>query len=791
VAIRRRRRGVAAPLLSWIGEHGAGEVLFFLGGAMASRAVLFGDILPFGPAFLLVAIGMGRQGALWALPVALGLISRGFGYEMLPAWIAAIAVFIGAMLVRNGSVHIPKRKLALWGGIAVGVVYWVVLWLMEGPTLYGMCRALLGAITAIAMAMAFSEAYEYCMQPAGRNFLSREEWVGLGLTAAACVMGVQGVQIGGVSVGHVAGYWAVMLAAALAGSGTGAVAGCLVGLGMNGGTEWMPLVIATLGGLAGGAFNKAYRWWTGACMAAAALLVPLMIDGVGRWMILLEVGLAWVFLWMVPRRWITAGRRLLDRSFAVSAWRENRLTSLGQWGAERMEQLAGVFSEVAGVFSEAAAGREAASYTSAVELAAHRVCEGCLLYKNCWEREFYRTYQQFMRMCRQAAEGKMPAKVGFKCIHDKELLKTMVLMAPFQQSQLLWEKRIQECGTVVAEQLASAASVMERAKTSFSLTWRFQVDIEDTLRRELDRLGIRAREVIAAKDDRGRPVIELWVSACGGERQCEKTIRQMVSDVCGQNMTAQYGRCPAQREAWCHLKYLPLVRYDVVTAVARFMGKPGEASGDSYSFGQVDEHRFVMALCDGMGAGERAARESARTLSLMEQFMEAGFDTDFAIRTINTLLSLRQDEMYSTLDLCVMDMESGEAEFIKVGAPPSFIKHKDGVEMVCSESLPIGIVQEAAMERATVKLRPDDMVVMVTDGVLDCAGQGTGREESLTGVLAGIHTRNPQEMADVLLKTFSIPKSGRHDDRTVLAGRIWDRRSADGGLHRGRKRNTM
>ena len=143
-----------------------------MSGAMASRAALFGDILPFGPAFLLVAIGMGGRGLLWALPVAAGLVSRGFGYEMLPAWIASIAVFMGAMLVRNANTHVPKRQLALFGGLLTGIVYWAVLGLMEGVTLYGTCRSLLGAISVSAMAMAFSESYDYCIQSGGRNFLS-------------------------------------------------------------------------------------------------------------------------------------------------------------------------------------------------------------------------------------------------------------------------------------------------------------------------------------------------------------------------------------------------------------------------------------------------------------------------------------------------------------------------------------------------------------------------------------------------------------------------------------------
>ena len=92
----------------------------------------------------------------------------------------------------------------------------------------------------------------------------------------------------------------------------------------------------------------------------------------------------------------------------------------------------------------------------------------------------------------------------------------------------------------------------------------------------------------------------------------------------------------------------------------------------------------MLALSDGMGSGLRAAKESKTTINLLENFFEAGFNKEIALKTINSILMLRSsDEMFSTIDLTIFDKYSGEAEFIKIGAVSTFIKTQGKVDVIC------------------------------------------------------------------------------------------------------------
>jgi stage II sporulation protein E len=90
-------------------------------------------------------------------------------------------------------------------------------------------------------------------------------------------------------------------------------------------------------------------------------------------------------------------------------------------------------------------------------------------------------------------------------------------------------------------------------------------------------------------------------------------------------------------------------------------------------------NKFLLALCDGMGAGESAHKMSAMTLGLIENFYKVGFDNDIILESVNTLLSINNQENYSTLDICLLDLEKEIADFIKVGAPAGFIKHESNI----------------------------------------------------------------------------------------------------------------
>ena len=183
----------------------------------------------------------------------------------------------------------------------------------------------------------------------------------------------------------------------------------------------------------------------------------------------------------------------------------------------------------------------------------------------------------------------------------------------------------------------------------------------------------------------------------------------------------------------------------------------------------------MLALSDGMGSGLRAAKESKTTINLLENFFEAGFNKEIALKTINSILMLRSsDEMFSTIDLTIFDKYSGEAEFIKIGAVSTFIKTQGKVDVIESSSLPIGILEEINIGVKKRKLQDGDIIVMLTDGALDSNYLVVDKEKWFMDELMKASSRNPQRIAEILFeKVRKVSKNNLRDDTTILVGKIW------------------
>src|SRR5699024_6537748 len=98
-------------------------------------------------------------------------------------------------------------------------------------------------------------------------------------------------------------------------------------------------------------------------------------------------------------------------------------------------------------------------------------------------------------------------------------------------------------------------------------------------------------------------------------------------------------------------------QYVVETGVASAAKGGGIISGDSYVTMELGAGKYAMAISDGMGNGERAQEESRETLRLLQQILQTGIPERVAIKTINSILSLRTtDEMFATLDLAMVNL---------------------------------------------------------------------------------------------------------------------------------------
>jgi stage II sporulation protein E len=156
--------------------------------------------------------------------------------------------------------------------------------------------------------------------------------------------------------------------------------------------------------------------------------------------------------------------------------------------------------------------------------------------------------------------------------------------------------------------------------------------------------------------------------------------------------------------------------------------------------------------------------------------LENGFSEERALEMVNLYMMLKNDrEAPTTLDMGVMDLYSGICDFLKLGSACTFIKRGDWVECIRSCSLPIGMFGNIETEIITKKLYDKDMVILVSDGVVD-AMKNQDKEEKLVNLIMDTDAKNPKEAATLLMEKISKqPDFKATDDMTILVAGVWDK----------------
>lgn len=208
-------------------------------------------------------------------------------------------------------------------------------------------------------------------------------------------------------------------------------------------------------------------------------------------------------------------------------------------------------------------------------------------------------------------------------------------------------------------------------------------------------------------------------------------------------------------------------KYDIQIGAAA-LAKPGSPeTGDSMGMRHIRE-QLVLLLSDGMGSGGEAHRESAAAVALLGDLLSIGFALGEALECVNRLLMQRADlsDMFATMDVLLFDLANGQAQFVKYGAPPSYILRDGKIHTLYAEALPAGIVAEACPALHAASLRRGDSVVLMTDGAYDALGSELSR-----ALIDRVGSANTADDAAHALLMAAREKS-EADDMTVIVARI-------------------
>ena len=214
-------------------------------------------------------------------------------------------------------------------------------------------------------------------------------------------------------------------------------------------------------------------------------------------------------------------------------------------------------------------------------------------------------------------------------------------------------------------------------------------------------------------------------------------------------------------------------RYHIRVGVSGY-AKEQSVSGDSYVCADLKDGDYMIALSDGMGKGEVASRESALTITSLYHLMKAGFDVELALRTINSLLLFQStEEIFSTVDLGLINRYTGKVKLFKIGAAATFIKRSGKVEVIKVSALPMGIVDSIRINNIELQARRGDEIIIVSDGITE-ADRTDGQMEWIMETIANIRSRDPQTMSDLIVNK-AVERYGlkEKDDMTVITAVIY------------------
>jgi len=322
--------------------------------------------------------------------------------------------------------------------------------------------------------------------------------------------------------------------------------------------------------------------------------------------------------------------------------------------------------------------------------------------------------------------------------------------------------------TAVSSALGSMAQELGQAMQSLP-------ELAAETARAMDAAGIKVEQVQAYREGE-KMGMRLRLPCQRRDGLCDGRILQAASRAAGVTLRVRpTGFCP--KDGLCTLELEAVSRYELSVGYATSAQADGQPCGDTVTAVQLPQGRYFLALADGMGHGAAAQAESRSAVELMEDFLMARFEPEAALHGVNEMLLKNScAERFSTMDLMLADLESGSLRVMKIGAVPSYIKRGRRVIRVGGDALPMGIVERVKPSVTQLQLQDGDVLMMVSDGVMDAVG---GEEGWLQAALLTADARAPEAAARKIME--AAREVGRHrDDMTVCLVRVMERGRAFG-----------
>ena len=746
------------------------HLAFFGSGFIMANGSIFGEYAPFGISLV---------SAVPFSATFMSFVGSLFGYIMFSGgtgnfrYIAAMLAVIAIRWTLNDIKRLNRHSfycaaVCFVPTFATGLAVMSVSGFDETKALIYFIEAVLGG----AAAYFISRTVIILNGTKSLGMLLPQEVACLALSGCIGILAMAGMTIGSVSLGRVAAVLCILFAARFGGITGGTVAGIATGIVMGlYSSEYYFLGSAyAFGGLLSGLFAPVGRIAEAFAMVISCGIVSIqsgdMSIVVTNVYELLAASLIFVILPKNACNFLSAVFVSKQTDEHCEGLRRSIIMRL-DFAAKALSDVSADVEEVSEKLSKIVTPTIDGVYKNAVD----NTCSRCGMKVFCWEHREGVSMESFdyvtdkLRRDGQIKSEDFRDDFRRKCCRTSEMAMAVNKYYKNFIASEAASKRIDEVRGVVAGQFCGLGDILGEIADEYENYEVFDSEISDRIFIKLKDLGMVPIDVSCHIDFMGRMTVEAEINDGDRKKIKRALLIHEISKICGRNfdtpsVTAAFGRC---RIVMCERPGL-----DVEIASSQHISGSGQLCGDNFRYFNDGMGRMITVLSDGMGTGGRAAVDGGMAVSIMSKLVKAGLGFDCSLKVVNSALLVKsEDESLATLDVVSVDLYSGTTDFMKAGAALSFIRKENDMYRVETPSLPVGILPDVEFTYTEDTLKPDDIIVMVSDGAVV-----TG-EQWIERIIANWEDKSMQELADLINDEATARRDDGHDDDiTVLAMRV-------------------
>jgi sigma-B regulation protein RsbU (phosphoserine phosphatase) len=199
--------------------------------------------------------------------------------------------------------------------------------------------------------------------------------------------------------------------------------------------------------------------------------------------------------------------------------------------------------------------------------------------------------------------------------------------------------------------------------------------------------------------------------------------------------------------------------------------------GDLYDFIPYSMSRLGIAIGDVSGKGAPAAIYAALVSGILRSHAPIEPSPAEMLSAVNLSLAERRIEaQFVSIIYAVWDDAHRTLTVSNSGLPRPIYMHGGKTEVIEATGLPLGLFDEAEYDEFEFRMKPGDMFVLFSDGILDARNRkgelfGRGRVERIASESAG---NSAAQIVDAIFKAVAEHSAGveTFDDQTVVAIRV-------------------